>query len=312
MVMAKLVMEQGKRRGRAFGKRYQKAEVMTAAAFLAPSVCLWIFWFFVPAVKSMRLSFFDYSFVNPENESFVGLRNYIRLFQDQAFLKALQHTFMLAFIVVALIAVLAFIVAVLIDGKIKGKTFFRTVYFMPYIISAVAVSIFFMYFFVKDGIGTKLFSLLGTQNTTWFTSTRYALYLVAIIYIWQQIGFYMILYIGGLQNISSEIYEAARIDGAGRLQSVLHITVPLVKPTTYMVVTLGMINAFQIFDQIAAISKQSPLGSPAGSTSTVVTFLYQQSFSYMDMGYGSAAAMVLVVIIFVLSLLRNLISREGN
>lgn len=293
-------------------KRYQKAEVMTAAAFLAPSVFLWMFWFLVPAVKSMRLSFFDYSFVNPEKQQFVGLENYIRLFQDKGFLKALQHTFILAFIVVALIAVLAFIVAVLIDGKIKGKTFFRTVYFMPYIISAVAVSIFFMYFFVKDGIGTRLFALFGAQNTTWFTSTKYALYLVAIIYIWQQIGFYMILYIGGLQNISHEIYEAARIDGAGRLQTILHITVPLVKPTTYMVITLGMINAFQIFDQIAAISKQSPLGSPAGSTSTVVTFLYQQSFSYMDMGYGSAAAMVLVVIIFVLSLVRNVISREGN
>lgn len=310
--MAKIVAMQGKRKKPIYGKRYKKSEILTAAAFIAPSVFLWIFWFFIPAIKSMRLSFFNYSFVNPEKQKFIGLSNYIRLFHDQAFLNALQHTFILAFIVVALIAVLAFIAAVLIDGKIKGKTFFRTVYFMPYIISAVAVSIFFMYFFVKDGIGTKLFMLFGTQNTTWFTSTKYALYLVAIIYIWQQIGFYMILYIGGLQNISYEIYEAARIDGAGRIQSILHITIPLVKPTTYMVITLGMINAFQIFDQIAAISKQSPLGSPAGSTSTVVTFLYQQSFSYMDMGYGSAAAMVLVVIIFVLSLVRNFISRDGN
>lgn len=183
---------------------------------------------------------------------------------------------------------------------------------MPYIISSVAVSIFFMYFFVKGGLGTRLFMLFGAEDTTWFTNKNYALFFVAIIYIWQQLGFYMILYIGGLQNISEEIYEAAKIDGASRLQSVLHITVPLVKPTTYMVITLGMINAFQIFDQIAAISKNGPLGSPAGSTSTVVTFLYQQSFSYMDMGYGSAAAMVLVVIIFVLSLVRNFVSKDGN
>lgn len=295
-----------------YKEKYKKSEVLTAFAFLFPAVFLWIYWFFIPAVKSMRLSFYDYSFVTPEKQEFIGLSNYIRLFQDADFLDALKHTFILAFLVVFLLAILSFIIAVLINGKIKGKTFFRTVYFMPYIISAVAVSIFFMYFFVKDGIGAKLFALLGADNTTWFTSTKYALYLVAIIYIWQQIGFYMILYISGLQNIPSEVYEAARIDGAGGLQSVFYITIPLVKPTTYMVLTLGMINAFQIFDQIAAISKNSPLGSPAGSTSTVVTFLYQQSFSYMDMGYGSAAAMVLVAIIFILSLARNFISREGN
>ena len=103
-----------------------------------------------------------------------------------------------------------------------------------------------------------------------------------------------------------------RIDGTNKIQAVWYITLPLVKPTTYLVITLGMINAFQIFDQIAAISKQSPLGSPAGSTSTVVTFLYQQSFSYMDMGYGSAAAMVLLAIIFLLSLVRMFISKEGE
>lgn len=293
-------------------EKYNKHEVITAVCFLAPAVFLWIFWFFIPAVKSMRLSFYDYSFIVPQNTRFVGVSNYIQLFQDKDFLKALQHTFILAILVVIVLAVFAFFIAVLLDGKVRGKTFFRTVYYMPYVISSVAVSIFFMYFFVKDGIGSWLFSMLGAENTTWFTSTKYALYLVAIIYIWQQIGFYMILYIGGLQNISEELYEAARIDGANRWHCLRYVTVPMVKPTTYMVITLGMINAFQIFDQIAAISKNSPLGSPAGSTSTVVTFLYTESFSYMNMGYGSAAAMVLVAIIFVLSLVRNFVSREGD
>lgn len=117
--------------------------------FLAPSVLLWLFWFLYPALKSMRLSFYDYSFINPERQKFVGLDNYIRLFQDSAFLDALKHTFILAFVVVAFISVLAFIIAVLLEGNIRGKTFFRTVCFMPYIISSVAVSIFFRYFFVK-------------------------------------------------------------------------------------------------------------------------------------------------------------------
>ncbi len=293
-----------------YRQKYNKSEVFAAIVFLAPAVFLWLFWFLVPAIKSMKLSLYNYSFITPERTEFVGLSNFTRLFQDSKFIEALKHSFILVFIVVIFIAFLAFLIAVLLDGKIKGKGFFRTVYYMPYVISAVAVSIFFMYFFIKDGIGTRIFALFGADNTTWFTSTKYALYLVAIIYIWQQLGFYMILYIGGLQNISSEIYEAARIDGAGKIQMIRYITAPLIKPTTYLVITLGMINSFQIFDQIAAISKQSPLGSPAGSTSTIVTFLYQQSFSYMDMGYGSAAAIVLVVIIFVLSLIRNAISKD--
>ena len=302
----------GKRQKKRYREKYRKAEVLTAICFLLPAVFMWLYWFFIPAIKSMHLSFYNYSYITPERTEFVGFDNFVRLFHDKDFLKALQHTFLMVAVVVLLIAVLAFLIAVLLDGNLRGKTFFRTVYYMPYVISSVAVSIFFMYFFVKGGIGSRFFSLFGLKDTTWFTSTKYALFLVIIIYVWQQIGFYMILYISGLQNISAELYEVAKIDGANKAQCIWYITFPLVKPTTYLVITLGMINAFQIFDQIAAISKQSPLGSPAGSTSTVVTFLYQQSFSYMDMGYGSAAAMVLLAIIFVLSLVRMMVSRGEN
>ena len=196
---------------RRYREKYKKPEVLTAVCFLLPAVFMWIYWFFIPAVKSMRLSFYDYSFITPERTQFIGIQNFVRLFQDKAFLKALSHTFLMAAVVVVLIAVIAFLIAVLLDGNIKGKTFFRTTYYMPYVISSVAVSIFFMYFFIKDGIGTRLFTLFGFDNTTWFTSTKYALLLVIIIYVWQQIGFYMILYISGLQNISAELYEAEEL-----------------------------------------------------------------------------------------------------
>ena len=296
-----------------YREKYRKQEVLTAVFFLLPAVFLWIYWFLVPASKAMRLSFYDYSFITPDRTKFVGFDNFIRLFQDKDFIRAVQHTFFMVAIVVGLLTIFAFLIAVLLEGKVVGKTFFRTVYYMPYVISSIAVSIFFMYFFVKGGIGSRLFAFLfGMKDTSWFTSTKYAIYLIIIIYVWQQIGFYMIMYISGLQNISEELYDAARIDGANKPQCIWYITFPLVKPTTYLVITLGMINAFQIFDQIAAISKHSPLGSPAGATSTIVTFLYQQSFSYMEMGYGSAAAVVLMIIIFVLSLVRMFISREGD
>ena len=120
----------------------------------------------------------------------------------------------------------------------------------------------------------------------------------------------MVIFIGGLQEVPVELYEAAKVDGAGAWQRLIKITVPLIKNTTYLVLTFGMINAFQIFDQIAALSKQAPLGSPSGATSTMVTFLYQQSFSYMDMGYGSAAAVILFLIIFALSAVREFAGRR--
>ena len=167
-----------------------------------------------------------------------------------------------------------------------------------------------MYFFVKDGPATKFFSLLGLENVSWFASTKYALAFLIIVYVWQQVGFYMVIFIGGLQEVPAGLYEAAKVDGAGAWQRLIKITVPLIKNTTYLVLTFGMINAFQIFDQIAAMSKQSPLGSPSGATSTLVTFLYQQSFSYMDMGYGSAAAVILFLIIFALSAVRELAGRR--
>jgi multiple sugar transport system permease protein len=169
-----------------------------------------------------------------------------------------------------------------------------------------------MYFFIKDGPGTKLFAFFGAENTTWFNNTRYAMILVIFICVWASIGFYMILFIAGLQNIPKELYEAAMIDGANSMQMIRYITIPLLKTTVYLVVTLNMINSFQIFDQIKAISKQSPLGSPAGSTSTIVTFLYQHSFNYLDMGYGSAAAMILFIIIFTLSLVRMVLTRSED
>lgn len=125
-------------------------------------------------------------------------------------------------------------------------------------------------------------------------------------------GFYVVIFIGGLQEIPAELYEAAKVDGAGPWQRLIRITVPLLKNTTYLVLTFGMINAFQVFDQIAAMSKQSPLGSPSGATSTLVTFLYQQSFSYMDMGYGSAAAVILFLIIFSLSTVREILGRRSE
>lgn len=294
-------------------KKYSKLRKQEAIAgwiFVLPAVAFWLIWFLYPAIKAICISFYQYNYATPETNAFIGLDNYIRLFHDPKFFTAMGHSFLMVLIIVPLQTLISFAIAVLLNGKIRCKGFFRSSCYIPYVISAVAVTIFFMYFFVKDGPATKFFSLLGLENVSWFASTKYALAFLIIVYVWQEVGFYMVIFIGGLQEVPAELYEAAKVDGAGAWQRLIKITVPLIKNTTYLVLTFGMINALQIFDQIAAMSKQSPLGSPSGTTSTLVTFLYQQSFSYMDMGYGSAAAVILFLIIFALSAVRELAGRR--
>lgn len=294
-------------------KKYSKLRKQEAIAgwiFVLPAVAFWLIWFLYPAIKAISISFYQYNYATPETNAFIGLDNYIRLFHDPKFFTAMGHSFLMVLIIVPLQTLISFAIAVLLNGKIRCKGFFRSSCYIPYVISAVAVTIFFMYFFVMNGPATKFFSLFGLENVSWFASTKYALAFLIIVYVWQQIGFYMVIFIGGLQEVPAELYEAAKVDGAGAWQRLTKITVPLIKNTTYLVLTFGMISAFQIFDQIAALSKQAPLGSPSGATSTMVTFLYQQSFSYMDMGYGSAAAVILFLIIFALSAVREFAERR--
>ncbi len=301
----------GKRLGN-YSTKMRRQEALAGWLFVLPAVIFWLIWFLYPAAKAISISFFRYNYATPETNAFIGLDNYIRLFQDPKFFQALGHSVLMVLVIVPLQTLLSFAIAVLLNGNIRMKGFFRSSCYIPYVISSVAVTVFFMYFFVKNGPATMFFTLFGLENVSWFASMKYAMAFLIILYVWQQVGFYMVIFIGGLQEIPVEMYEAAKVDGANAWQRLTKITVPLIRNTTYLVLTFGMINAFQIFDQIAAMSKQSPLGSPSGATSTLVTFLYTQSFSYMDMGYGSAAAVILFLIIFSLSAVREGLQRRAE
>jgi ABC-type sugar transport system permease subunit len=169
-----------------------------------------------------------------------------------------------------------------------------------------------MYFFVKDQALAKFFAVFGFKNVTWFSDTQMAMPFIGILYIWQMLGFYMIYYLSGLQTIPHDIYEAAQIDGANRWQTFFYVTAPCLKPTTFLVVTYGIIQSFQLFDQISLVTSNSGgLGSPAGATTTLLTFFYTQSFKLYKMGYGSAIAMALFVLIMIVTVIqRKLIKLE--
>lgn len=295
-------------------KKYNlnKESHLAAFFFLAPAVICLSIWFVYPMIQAFTISFMDFNYMFKERAAFVGLDNYVRIFKDPLFYQALKHSCTFVLVVVPIQTILALLLAVLINQKIKGRGIFRTAYYVPYVLSSVAVATVFMYFFVKDTSITRFFAFFGVPNVTWYANVNLALIFIAIMYIWQMIGFYMIYYLSGLQTIPSQVYEAAQIDGASKVQTFLHITIPMLKPTTFLVLTYGMIQAFQLYDQIAVVTaKNGGLGSPAGATSTVLTYFYTHSFKYFDMGLGSAVAVILFSIIMTVTIIqRRLIKME--
>lgn len=283
---------------------------VTAYLFLLPAFVLWLLWFFIPAVQSFGLSFFQYNYAMPVNNHFVGFSNYAKLMHDGDFKEAFIHSLQIVVFAVPIQTVVSLIMAVLINMKFRGRGVFRTIFYAPYVISAIAVATVFMYLFAQHELITRLFTFFGMEDVSWAVSTRYALPLVIIMYIWQQVGFYMILFLSGLQTIPNEIMESSQIDGANKFQSFRYITLPILRPTTFLVVTYGVISSFQIFDQISAVAGSGILGSPGSSLNTLVTFFYLNAFKYGDVGYGSAATVILFVIIFAATLLQKKFANE--
>jgi multiple sugar transport system permease protein len=293
-----------------FSHRTLKGEKLRdiGAGFLLISPFVLIAGVFIlyPIFYSLLISFQDFSYLNPKQAEWIGLNNYKALFQDEAFLTAIKNTIKLLLIIVPLQTGIALVLANILNSKLKFKTFFRTVFYMPYIASPVAIGAIMVYLFNQDGILTKFMTLFGLDNVAWYSDGRYAFCLIVIIILWTQIGFYTVMYLSGIQGISDEIYEAARIDGASKLQVFFHITVPLLKPTTFLVLFMGGLATLQIFEQPYVVSTTGGAlpGSPGDSTLTMVMYLYAQAFKYFEMGYASAAAFVVFIMIFSITIIQ--------
>ncbi|HJO94132.1 MAG TPA: sugar ABC transporter permease [Victivallales bacterium] len=277
--------------------------------FIAPVVLLMTVFLIYPTIYSFILSFKEFSFFSPADSKWVGLGNYVTLFRDPEFLQAFKNTFVLVLTVVPISTVLALVMAVLVNSKVKGKTFFRVSFFLPNVTSTVAIGTILGFLFRKDSFIVLFFAkLFGFENISWFADVHLALPLVIIAMIFTFSGFYMIIYLAGLQEISKDYYEAADIDGAGKVRQFLKITVPLLKNTHFLVIMMLVINTFQIFDQpyvISTFGNSSIPGGPAGSTMTLVMFLYTRAFNYFEMGYASAAAFVLFAVIFIFTIVQK-------
>ncbi|MDF9843385.1 MULTISPECIES: sugar ABC transporter permease [unclassified Paenibacillus] len=280
--------------------------------FCLPFLILWAWWFLYPFIQSFTRSFTDANFTALGDAQFIGVQNYVKILNDKEFFRAVLHSLEIVLISVPAQTVLGLLIAMLVNQKIKGKGLFRTVFFIPYITSQIAITTVFMMLFKKGTFVTEFFGLFGFGNVTWFADTHYALLFVCILFIFQQCGFTMIVYLSALQEVPKDLYEAGDIDGASKWAKFRFITVPFVRPITFFIVSVSTIGGFQIYDQIAAISRYGALGSPAGATSTVVTYFYQHGIRYMNIGYGSAAVVLFFfIIMFITFLQKKLLDEKG-
>ncbi|MHA6533478.1 carbohydrate ABC transporter permease [Paenibacillus sp. BAC0078] len=279
--------------------------------FVAPILIFMGIWFYYPLLRSFVYSFQDISFLNPDAATFIGLRNYTEMLKDSDFWGALKNSAIITVIAVPLQSAIALLIAVGLNKITRLKTTFRTLFYLPYITSTVAVTTVFMYLFMQqDGIATKFFTLFGMEDVSWYASTKYALPFLILITVWTYIGFYVVVYLGGLQNIPYDIYESGMVDGANAWQRLRYITIPMLKPTTFLVLTSGLIYALQLFDQPYALARNGSLGSPAGATSTIVIYFYSQAFSFNRAGYGSAAAFIIFALIILLTIIQKRFVKE--
>jgi multiple sugar transport system permease protein len=253
----------------------------------------------IPMFGSFWLSLTDFNLFLTDID-FVGLRNYQDALADPLFYTALRNTIQYTLEAVPLTVGLAFLVAVFVNKPIRGIAVFRTAYYLPTISSLVAVGVVWTAMFdPRSGIMTAILGFLGLPSNNWLRDPSLAMHALVLVTVWKGFGLAMIVYLAGLQGIPREFYEAAEMDGAGRIALIRHITLPLVRPVTFYLVITGAIATFQAFDLIAVMTE----GGPLDRTTTMVHQVYLNAFVFNRMGYASALAFVLFVLILIVTII---------
>jgi putative chitobiose transport system permease protein len=271
---------------------------------------------FYPMFYGIILGFFDYNMLrhNPDGTlaaaQWAGLDNFARVFRDPYFYIALKNSF-LYILIVPVIQLFAIILAVLVNKKMKGVTWFRTAYYIPVITSIVIVGIAWKWVFASDGILNFLLVKqlqFFSSPVLWLSDKNIALLSVMFVTLWQGIGYYMMLYLAGLQTVPPEYEEAAILDGAGKFSLFWKITLPLLKPTIALCTIISCISALKVFGEIFVMTG----GGPENGTLTVVYYIFTKAFSEFEMGYAAAIALVLAVFVGIISFINIAFFKEGG
>jgi multiple sugar transport system permease protein len=274
-------------------------EALSAFLYLLPTIIGLIVLSGGAVIFAFVMSFCRWDLVRPP--AFVGLGNYVGLLNDEIFLKTVSNTATYAFGFTILVVPGALLLAVLLNQRLKGIDVFRTLFFLPYVSNGVAVAVAWGLIYNADyGLINWLLGLVGITGPRWLADTTWALRALIIVGVWQTLGSNAVIFLAGLQNIPDELYEAARIDGAGFWARFRYVTMPLISPTTFFVLVLAIIGSFQVFEVTYVLTK----GGPYYSTLTLVYDIYRNAFQYFHMGAATAEAYILFAIILVLTLVQ--------
>lgn len=274
--------------------------------FLLPAGIVLLIFFFIPFFQTIGLSFLDYS-NNIYHASFAGLQNYVAILHNPIFYKVMLNTIIYLVVAVPVLAIIPLFLAILINQKIKGITLYKILIYLPVIVSIVVAAIAFKWLYAEQGILNYLLNVFHIHPIGWLTDPKYAIYSVIIVTIWKGIGYYMMIYLAALMSVPKELYEACDIDGAGFFTKHLTVTIPHIMPTIALVTTISSISAMKIFAEIYVMTK----GGPLNSTKTIVYYIYEKAFENLDLGYASAMAVILLVIVMAFSLV-NILCFEKN
>ncbi len=268
--------------------------------FLVPNIIGFAIFTFIPIVASFVLSFTSWDGFS--ELEFIGFENFIRLFSDDIFKISMWNTLVFTLVSVPVTLVIALAVAMLLNKGIKGVKVVRAAFFLPYITAAIAVAVVWQLLYHPTlGPINQFIMLFGVENPPkWLSGTSTAMLSVIIMYVWKMIGYYMIIFLAGLQGVPKQLYEAADIDGANRWEKFRNVTLPMLSPVVFFTLIIALINSFKVFTEIYALTG----GGPGHSTNVLVYNIYVEAFQKYNLGYASAMSYVLALIIITITLIQ--------
>ena len=283
-------------------------EAIGGLAFVAPAVILLAVFIIFPAIMSFYYSLTDFYILTPDKTSFVGLDNYKYLFSEEIFYQALKNTIYFVLVVVPVQVGAALLLAVLINSKrIKGVKFFRTIFYSPVVLSMVVVSILWAILYnPNDGLLNSLLVALGLPKQPFLSSPKQAMNSIIAMSVWQGVGYQMVIFLAGLQDIPESLYEAAEIDGANIWQKFRHITLPGLYNVTVFVLLVTSIAAFGIFVQPYVMTQ----GGPDGATKTLIMMFFEEGFQLREIGTSSAIVVIYFVMVLTVSILQRKFAKD--
>lgn len=280
---------------------------ITPYLFLMPAMFLLLVFFFLPFFQSFLISLQSFS-SDLYNPVFVGFDNYIMLFSSAEFWKVVGNTFLYLLLAVPTLVILPLILAILVNQKLMGVKFYRLILYIPVVVSIVVAGIAFKWLYAYDGVLNYLLSFIGLDKIAWLTNPDFALISLVLVTIWKGLGYYMVIYLAGLMSIPKSLYEACEIDGASTLQKHLTVTIPHLMPMILLVSIISSISAMKVFVEIYVMTK----GGPLNSTKTIVYYIYEKAFEYLDLGVACAGGVALLLFISVFSFLNIKLMKGKN